>query len=198
MNLVYPTCANIRNEFRVLFNARCSNLDKTFLKEFLAIPYDKALSDVAVKKCDPDKFKPLCNFLQKGVNTREKNMELLAWLIDFRPRPFSNYWRLANGKADVLSELSITESGIVEENKRETAFNQELSISEKKEHYAKQIRGAYNEDYWIEKDTEVVVEHSSSIPVNRPKKEITLEYPSGVKINVDASDFSLIAKLVRI
>jgi len=125
-------------------------------------------------------------------------MELLAWLIDFRPRPFSNYWRLANGKADVLSELSITESGIVEENKREVAHNQEYGISEKKGHYAEQSNGGYLADYWVEKDTDAV-DYSSSIPSNRSlQKEITLEYPSGVKINVDASDFSLIAKLVRL
>ncbi|RZJ82858.1 MAG: hypothetical protein EOO20_23830 [Chryseobacterium sp.] len=115
INEPYAPNSNIRNEFRSLFNARCNNVDKPILKEFLSLPYNEGISDLAIRNCDTEKFKPLYNFLQKGVKTHEKNMELLAWLIDFRPRSFSNYWRLANGKADVLSGLAITESGIVVE-----------------------------------------------------------------------------------
>ncbi|RAJ31738.1 hypothetical protein [Pedobacter cryoconitis] len=198
MNLMHPTCANIRNEFRLLYNTRCNNEDKRILKEFLEIPFDKELTDLTVKKCDTEKFKSLCNFLQKGIKTREKTIELLAWLMDFHPRPFSNYWRLTNGKTDVLSELSITESGIVEENKEEALYDRQHSLQVKKEHSVEKNNDVFKTDYWIEKEADPV-DHTNFEPRNKLlQKEVTLEYPSGVKLYVDASDINLIAKLVRL
>lgn len=82
-NLLNPTAANLRNECRLLFNKRCTTMDKQMLKEFLDMPHEKEISDLALRRCDTDKFKPLSNFMRKPINTREKNIELLAWLIDF-------------------------------------------------------------------------------------------------------------------
>lgn len=41
---------------------------------------------------------------------------------------------------------------------------------------------------------------SLGVPINEKirSKEITLEYPSGVKLSVDASDLSLIAQLIKL
>lgn len=115
-NLIHLTPANVRKEVCFLLSVGCNNTDLRMLKEFLDLPFEKQLSDVPIRKWDADKFRPLCTFLKKRINTRDKNLELLAWLIDFRPRPFSNFWRLSKGKSRSLSELSITESGIVEAN----------------------------------------------------------------------------------
>ncbi|WEK17831.1 MAG: hypothetical protein P0Y49_13590 [Candidatus Pedobacter colombiensis] len=199
-NLMYPTCANIRNEFQLLFEAGCDNLDNRMLKEFLEIPYEKEISDLAVKKCDTDKFKPLNNFLKKGIKTREKNIELLAWLINFRPRPFSNYWRLSNSKTDQLSELSITESGIVEKNRSELLYTGQHSSPMQKETEicVKARLDLYNQDYSTVKDNDQVA-HSSFISNDRLlQKLVTLEYPSGIKLSVDASDLSLIEQLLKL
>lgn len=81
--------------------------------------------------------------MRKGTNTDEKNIELLAWLIDFRPRPYSNYRITPGYSKEIASPLIIGDERL-----------------------------------------------------NR--KEVTLEYPSGVKLFVDAYDFSLIAQLVRL
>jgi len=114
-------------------------------------------------------------------------MELLAWLIDFRPRPFSNYWRQSNNKADVLSELSITETGIVEGNNHS---NKGDYISD---------RNILNESpSWGNPDTEVLPNSTFSTNTIQKQKEVILEYPSGVKLYVDASDLNLIAKLVKL
>ncbi len=201
MNLMFPTCANIRNEFRLLFNAGCDNLDKRMLKEFLKIPFDKELSDLTIKKYDTETFKALCNFLKKGVQTRERNIELLAWMIDFRPRPFSKYWRSLNGKSDMLSELRVTDSGVVEQN------NLEMEASYHRQYNSPAKRGSYEnaglgsptkQDNWIGEDHNIV-EHANLIPSDEfLKKEVTLEYPSGVKISIEAADLSLIAQLVRL
>lgn len=66
------------------------------LRSFLEKPDNEDISESAIRRFDPDKFKPLNNFLKKGTNTDLKNIELLAWLIDFRPRPYSNY-KVING-----------------------------------------------------------------------------------------------------
>lgn len=79
---------------------------------------------------------PATNFLKKGIKTDEKNIELLAWLIDFRPRPYSKYQFGSGSNGEVAPALAIKE----------------------------------------ERTT---------------RKEVILEYPSGVKLLVDASDFLL-------
>lgn len=201
MNLMYPTCANIRNEFRSLFNAGCDKLDNRILKEFLKIPFDKEISDLTVKKCDTETFKAFCNFLKKGIQTRERNIELLAWMIDFRPRPFSKYWRSLKGKTDMLSELRVTDSGVVEQN------NMEAEALYHRQYNLPAQRGSYEnaglslpaqQAIWIAEDNDTV-DHSDLIPGDRfIKKEVTLEYPSGVKISVEAANLSLIAQLVRL
>jgi hypothetical protein len=43
----------------------------------------------AIEKCDVDRFRPLINYINKRTSdTADMNVELLAWLIDFKPRPF--------------------------------------------------------------------------------------------------------------
>lgn len=45
----------------------------------------------AIKNHHINKFKPLVNYLKGQVlNTDQKNTELLAWLINFEPRPFQH------------------------------------------------------------------------------------------------------------
>ncbi|WP_134380408.1 hypothetical protein [Pedobacter alluvionis] len=136
--------------------------------------------------------------MQKGGNTREKNMELLACLIDFRPRPFSNYWRQSNGKSDVLSDLSITETGIVEGNNQKVQHNSEFSLQSNKGDYISE-RNILNESHnWENHDIEVLPNSTFSTNAIQKQKDIVLEYPSGVKLYVDASDINLIAKLVKL
>ncbi|KQB99893.1 hypothetical protein [Pedobacter sp. Hv1] len=194
-NLMKPTCANLRNEFRLLYNAGCDNLDKRVVREFLQMPFDKELTDLAVKKCDIDKFKSLGNFINRNLKTHERNFELLAWLINFPQRPYSKYWRITNGKPDLLSELSITNKGIVEESLETNFHFREHTLVA---HNAKVNSEHAKQDYWVETEN-LQLENYKSIPTDGfAKKEVTLEYPSGVKLSVDASDISLIEKLVKL
>jgi len=40
----------------------------------------------------PDKFRTIHNFLKRKTDTtRKKNLDLIAWLIDFNPRPYNLY-----------------------------------------------------------------------------------------------------------
>ena len=47
---------------------------------------------LAIENTDGDRFKPIINFLT-GVtkSTKPANLELISWLIDFKPRPLSVY-----------------------------------------------------------------------------------------------------------
>ncbi len=50
-----------------------------------------------IQRCDTDKFRPLVNYLRgRSESTDEKNIELLAWLIDFPGRP----WELGKTYSD--------------------------------------------------------------------------------------------------
>jgi hypothetical protein len=60
---------------------------------------------LAIKQRDTDTFKPLCNFLKGGTNNpEEKNVELLAWLIDFKVRPYA-IWR-NSGESTSVNEIA--------------------------------------------------------------------------------------------
>lgn len=190
-SLTLPTPAKICKEVRLLLASGCDNADLRTFKEFLDLPFDKPFLDVSYKKWDVDKFKPLCTFLKREINTREKNIELLAWLIDFRPRPFSNYWRISRGKPEPLSDLLITDTGIVEENnigmyhrRQKTYSNLDIGLPQiqHREPGPKETMdySAFAESY------------------TNTQKKITLEYPSGVKLSVDTSDLSLIAQLLKL
>lgn len=165
------------------------------IREFLQIPFDRELTDLAVKKCDTDKFKALCNFLKKDLKTHERNLELLAWLIDFPYRPYSTYCRITNGKSDALSELTITKSGIVEENILENIYHRQDALTAKN---GKIGAGYGGQDYLVETDDTRLDDYNLIPNDPLPKKEVTLEYPSGIKLSVDASDLSLIAQLLKL
>jgi len=192
---MFPTCANLRNEFRLLYNAGCDNEDKRVIREFLQMPFDKELTDLAVKKCDVDKFKSICNFINRNLKTHERNFELLAWLINFPQRPYSKYWRITNGKPDLLSELLITNKGIVEESFEDSFHHREKALVANN---AKINSANAKQDFWVETEEPKMENYTSNNNDGFADSKITLEYPSGVKLSVDATDISLIQKLVKL
>jgi hypothetical protein len=63
--------------------------DGITLNYFFGQHDDNAGMARAIKNFELAKFKPLINYLKKGTEeTNEKNIELLAWLLGFEPRPF--------------------------------------------------------------------------------------------------------------
>ncbi|MBV4359924.1 hypothetical protein [Pinibacter aurantiacus] len=89
LNLMYPTSAKIKAECMAACELRFNKKDEKSLKTFFGQYDGKAGCLKAIAKCATDKFKPLANFLKAATaDTAIKNIELLAWLIDFRLRPF--------------------------------------------------------------------------------------------------------------
>ncbi|RAJ83149.1 hypothetical protein CLV59_103108 [Chitinophaga dinghuensis] len=87
-HLVHPTAAKIREECIAVCTERFRVKDENLLRNFLG-KQESPTDYIRAFKKETDKFKPLVNFLKRQItNTDEKNIELLAWLIDFEPRPF--------------------------------------------------------------------------------------------------------------
>jgi hypothetical protein len=101
--LIQLTSANLRDECEAVCEERYHRKDAGTLNMFFERCDDKEAYLLAIHNCDPDKFKPLIKFLKgKTRKTGYKNIELLAWLIDFQPRPYQ-VWKKNGGKPNVLA-----------------------------------------------------------------------------------------------
>ncbi|WP_419869422.1 hypothetical protein [Chryseobacterium sp. CT-SW4] len=90
LNLSAPTPSKLKKESQIVYSERYMEKDTGTLRLFF--PVKEGVSDysISIRNLDTDKFKPLSNFL-KGLTseTEDKNIELLAWLIDFDNRPYN-------------------------------------------------------------------------------------------------------------
>jgi hypothetical protein len=87
--LVHPTSAKLKEECKAVCSERFLRKDDNILRTFFGQSGDAKITLQAIERCETDKFKPLANFLKRLTNnTDDKNIELLAWLIDFQPRPY--------------------------------------------------------------------------------------------------------------
>lgn len=95
--LIQPTPGNLRTECLNLCKERFDKKDQEILRTFFG-PYDNFKDYIkAIAEFDVSKFKPLLNFItEKTVDTELKNIELLAWLVDFQPRPFQRGYHYEN------------------------------------------------------------------------------------------------------
>ena len=107
LNLLYPTAARLRNECLVRFKHGCSRMDYNLLKSFFERPHNEEIRISTIRTFDPDKFKPLSNFLNKRLKTADKNIELLAWLIDFQPRPYLHFANKWNSRKETTSDNTL-------------------------------------------------------------------------------------------
>lgn len=89
LRLRSPSPAQLRDECIAVCEERYLRKDEPVLRTFFGKKDDVAGYIQAIKNHDTDKFKPLVNYLRGQVSsTDQKNIELLAWLINFEPRPF--------------------------------------------------------------------------------------------------------------
>jgi len=73
-----------------------------------------------VQKIDESKFKPIVHFLKGKVKKPSaKNIELISWLVDFKPRPLQEYLKLDANIKEGNDEVINTET----DNNVETSRN---------------------------------------------------------------------------
>lgn len=90
LNLIEPTPAKLKQECSIVYSERYKEKDSKTLRLFFLPKDDFTDYGVSIRNIDTDKFKPLSNFLKgRTTETEDKNIELLAWLIDFEPRPYN-------------------------------------------------------------------------------------------------------------
>jgi hypothetical protein len=113
------TPAKFKEECEVVCNQRYDRKDEKTLEEFFGTGGDKMAILQAIKRCDTDRFRPLVNFLRgKTRFPDEKNIELLAWLIDFRPRPHVIGGKNSGIEPDISEKAGLTEE-VVQIGKKE-------------------------------------------------------------------------------
>jgi hypothetical protein len=89
LSLIQPSPAKLKSECIAVCDERFDRKDEKALKAFFGQGSDRGACLQAIERCDIDKFRPLVNFLKESTGTTDdKNIELLAWLIDFTPRPY--------------------------------------------------------------------------------------------------------------
>jgi len=89
LELREPTPGRLRDECLAVCNKRYDRKDEDALQKFFEDAHDKKTCLQSIERFDLDKFKPLVKFLRESTATTEsKNIELLAWLIDFKGRPW--------------------------------------------------------------------------------------------------------------
>ncbi|WP_108424525.1 hypothetical protein [Flagellimonas amoyensis] len=89
--LANPTRRQIREACIWLLDKRKMRYDEHTLIRFFQFQEGKS-KIVQMQQFKPDRFLPIVNFLKGKTNdTGPENLELIAWLIDFQPRPYEEF-----------------------------------------------------------------------------------------------------------
>ena len=98
--LVEPTTGNLRREALRIFSDRSSEADLRILSSFLKMSEHNKEYVSLINSIDADSFRPLVNFMVGNSSTTSiTNVDLLAWLIDFKPRPSTEFFRSPRDKS---------------------------------------------------------------------------------------------------
>jgi len=91
--LLNPTTAKLKKECLRIYDKRYTSEDADVFSIFFDVDKIGANFRQLISKADAGEFRPLLNhLLGKTARTDDKNSELLAWLIDFTPRPSTSYY----------------------------------------------------------------------------------------------------------
>ncbi|PWK68321.1 hypothetical protein LX99_04846 [Mucilaginibacter oryzae] len=128
-NLVHTTPGRLREECMAVFTARYDHRhDEKILRQFFGYREDAAAYMRAITNHKAAKFKTLDNFLKGDTSgTQEKNIELLAWLIDFRPRPYA--WDRSYAELERMHQSEAGKMNLPERTSKEEKTGEEREIS---------------------------------------------------------------------
>lgn len=100
-NLADPTPAKLRNECLFVYTSRYDKKrDSKTLEAFFEKPDEHGDYHPIIYNFEVSRFRPLAQFLRDpNRETNMRSIELLAWLIDYQPRPF-RYAHLVNQNDD--------------------------------------------------------------------------------------------------
>lgn len=113
--LMQPTTANIRQDCLNVYNDRMNKgqkVEENILTAFFGVPPAVKNFGYVIARYPPDKFRPFQKFIKGEIkNPSLATVELLAWLIDFNPRPLAYAQRILGANQDVNNpEYLVTDS----------------------------------------------------------------------------------------
>ncbi|RZM30448.1 MAG: hypothetical protein EOO88_00830 [Pedobacter sp.] len=93
MNLAHPSTANLRDECLRKISQGFTDSDEKVIRSFFGLPDDNNEYSKTIGSVDVDIFRQLVKVLNgQPLKTDQKNIELLAWLIDYQPRPSTEFY----------------------------------------------------------------------------------------------------------
>ncbi len=107
MYLQPSTRGSIKEACIVRFQQGVDKKDWPVLNRFFKFNEGENHLDV-LEKADPDRFRPIDNFLKGRVGSiKGPSLELLSWLIDFSPRPFLRFKKEFSVDANTTNSVPV-------------------------------------------------------------------------------------------
>lgn len=110
LGLMHLTPAKLKEECVKRCTTDVNRRDEKVIRDFCGDLNESRNCHAIILRCDTDKFRPLVNYLKrKSESTDEKNIELLAWLIDFPGRP----WEMGkkySGDGNIIEASSLNDA----------------------------------------------------------------------------------------
>jgi hypothetical protein len=130
--LTQPTRTGIRRECINMYREGIEKKDEPIVRAFFGAPRSGQCYTKLIEHTDPDRFRPLQNYLKgETITTDAMNVELLAWLINFPHRPYrldnmvvltEEEERILGGDKLLFAAPEVTIAGrIVKEDKKEVS-----------------------------------------------------------------------------
>lgn len=131
--LLNPSPAELKNLYLLLLDKGSNKLDQEIMDRFFGIS-DKSSKQKQIENFEVDKLRPISNFLKgKTKMTRPINLDVMAVLVDFNPRPFRKF--MSGNKEELIAELTAVvaineiekkEERVAEEDKKEKTIFEEF------------------------------------------------------------------------
>jgi len=103
--LLLPTPANIKSEIVKICESGLSAADEKILRSFVGNKDDAAAYRKAISNGKADPYRPLVNLLgNRLIDTNVRNVNLLAMLIGYQPRPYHPSLPLTNNPSQAPAE----------------------------------------------------------------------------------------------
>lgn len=125
-NLLHPTPGKLRKECLIVYRERSIPQDDSILRLFFAYTDKDKGYTKGIENFNVDEFRQIPKILRGRVTTPGvKYIDLLAWLIDFNPRPSTIYYKTKRSNIDTSEQENLTVPGKIEDERN----NGEISDS---------------------------------------------------------------------
>ncbi|ASE62044.1 hypothetical protein CEQ15_11350 [Chryseobacterium indologenes] len=206
--LIKCSPARLKYECMDLFkNENLNILDYRTIKDFLNISFREVLYYKDLSEVPVSKFRPISNFLRGVKNPNESTLEMAAFLIDFRPRPFTYFYKMKCPDSTDSTNPYLNQGISDADPERKTdLFLEEFSIKALKKNMDSSVIPMEPKKEDIEREDQsftvirdnLLGNNDLAETVSNKEIPIMVEYPSGVRLIVKAADLAFISELIKL